>query len=57
MNKNIFVMDEDTCPKYDTIIMQGLCKGCEYYCDFELYKGQRCIGCSYFYSEEIKNKE
>lgn len=54
MEKNLYVMDKDYCPDCDAIIMQGMCSGCQYYCGFELYEGQRCVKCSY-YSEEESN--
>lgn len=52
MEKNLYVMDKDYCPESDAIIMRGMCNGCQYYCGFELYEGQRCERCSYYSETE-----
>lgn len=53
---NLYVVDKDYYPKYDTVILQGLCSDWEYYGEFELKDGQRCIVCAYD-SETNNNKE
>lgn len=52
MEKNLYVMDKDYCPESDAIILQGMCNGCQYYCGFVLYEGQRCVSCSYYSETE-----
>lgn len=53
-NKNIQtieklrVIDKDTCPDQDNIIIQNQCSGCKHYSGFEIYNGQRCIKCNYY---------
>ncbi len=53
-NKNIQaieklrVIDKDTCPERDNIIIQNQCSSCKHYSGFELYNGQRCVKCDYF---------
>lgn len=47
-NSELLAMDMDECPAEEAVIYQGMCSGCEYYNGFELFKGLRCIKCSYF---------
>ena len=51
---NLLVIDKDTCPDQDNIIIKQQCTGCRYYREFKLYNGQPCVKCSYEYmtSEE-----
>lgn len=42
----LLVIDNDTCPDKDNIIMKQQCYGCRFYKDFELYNGQPCVECS-----------
>lgn len=44
---SLLTMDMDECPECDAVIYNGMCTGCKYYKGFELYKGLRCIKCSY----------
>ena len=44
----LLVIDKDTCPRDDNIIINGQCANCPHYVKFQLYKfGQSCIQCSY----------
>lgn len=49
MNENIpLVIDADTCPDMDNIIMKNQCANCDYYCGFEMNLGRPCVKCSYY---------
>jgi hypothetical protein len=42
------VVDKDTCPDRDNIIIRGQCAGCKHYKGFKVDEfGQQCIVCSY----------
>ncbi len=47
----LLAINANMCPKSDEPLIDKQCKGCEYYKDFELYNGQPCIMCSYFYDK------
>ncbi len=48
-NSNILllVIDKDTCPIQDNVIMKQQCSNCKHYNGFKIYNGHQCIRCSY----------
>lgn len=42
------VINNDTCPEKDNIIIKGQCTGCKFYDGFEMYNGQPCVKCNYY---------
>ena len=43
----LLVIDKDTCPEQDNIIIKQQCGGCKYYRGFIVENGQPCIKCSF----------
>lgn len=51
------VIDNDTCPKEDHIIMRGQCGSCKYYLGYLLYHETLCIKCNYRPNNESHTPE
>lgn len=49
MDYNLYVVNQDDCPKIDNPIIKDECGSCNHYKGFEMYNGQPCIKCAYYF--------
>lgn len=46
------LIDKDTCPEEDNIIMHGQCDSCKYFCAYSAFEGMPSVKCGYYHSTE-----
>ncbi len=51
-DKDLRVINKDTCPDSDNVITNRQCNSCKHYGRFEMYYDQPCIICNYIRNQK-----